>query len=75
MDSMTYTEYNELRDDIINLSHDLLGTIDYHYLKGKSLIFTLCSLQSELNSGLLNIERQISKYRKESTENKAKNSL
>jgi hypothetical protein len=68
MNTMTYEEYNELRDEIINLTHDLLGSIDFHYLKGKSLIFTLCSLQSDINSGLLNIERQISKYRKESTE-------
>ena len=58
MNRMTKDEYDELR----NATIDLLGGIDYHYLSNHSRIYALCSVESEIESHLLNLKRQIGEY-------------
>ena len=62
MNRMTKDEYEELRNATIDFVHDLLGGIDYHYLRNHSRIYALCSVESEIESHLLNLKRQIGEY-------------
>ena len=64
MNAMTAAQYEELRNEILNITLDTLSAIDSDYVRDKSYVYTLNDVHKEIELGLRVLDRRIAEYKR-----------